>query len=117
MGHCQTPYPPVGDSVQMSCSFSVGDSKIPYPPIGDSVQVSPSVSVGDCKTPETPIDGSVSCSDVNNMYKRCTVACDSGKAFLRPVPKFYSCGPVGVWNSNSPMNRFKFPPCGGKLDK
>ena len=137
VGHCETPDPPIGDSVhvscsvsvgdyktsdtpigdsvQMSCSVSVGDYKTPDTPIGDSVQMSCSVSVGDCETPDPPIDGSVSCSDVNNLYKRCAMTCDSGMAFLRPVPKFYSCGPIGVWNTNSPMNRFKFPPCGGKL--
>ena len=81
--------------------------------------VSCSVSVGNCRTPDRPIGGKIpDCDDVNNLiYKRCSVECDIGKAFLRPVPKFYSCGPIGVWNTNSPMNRFKFPPCGGKFKK
>ncbi|KAI0221250.1 hypothetical protein LSAT2_027365 [Lamellibrachia satsuma] len=73
--------------------------------------------LGDCRTPEPPIGGkTLDCVNVYNLiYKRCSVECDSGKAFLRPVPKFYSCGPIGVWNTNSPMNRFKFPPCGGPM--
>ena len=71
--------------------------------------------MGVCKDPAAPIDGSVQCDSVDHLHRRCTVTCDSNKAFLRPVPKFYSCGPIGVWNTNSPMNRFKFPPCGRKL--
>lgn len=71
--------------------------------------------VGNCMDPNPPTDGKVNCSGVNNLYKRCMVKCDDGKAFLHPVPMFYSCGPIGLWNTNSPMDKFKFPPCGGRL--
>ena len=81
------------------------------------MDMSCSVLVGDCEKPAEPIDGSRNCNVVNDLYKRCSVTCDSDKKFLRPVPKFYSCGPIGVWNTNSPMNKFKFPPCGRKLNK
>ncbi|KAK2173063.1 hypothetical protein NP493_905g00034 [Ridgeia piscesae] len=68
---------------------------------------------GNCKTPEPPFGGTyLVCHDVNNFYKRCMVKCNDGKAFLRPVPKFFSCGPIGLWNTDSPMTTFKFPPCG-----
>ena len=71
------------------------------------------VPVGDCKDPADPIDGTAQCDSVDHVHKRCTVKCHGHKTFLRPVPKFYSCGPMGLWNTNSPMNKFKFPPCGG----
>ena len=71
---------------------------------------------GNCTDPDGPVDGSVTCSDMSNLYKRCDVTCESGKAFLRPVPKFYSCGPIGLWNTSSPLDMFKFPPCGRKLE-
>ena len=72
------------------------------------------LSVGDCTEPAPPVDGAVSCRDVNNLYRRCSVTCNDGKTFLRPVPKFFSCGPMGLWNTDSPMNTFHFPACGGK---
>ena len=61
-----------------------------------------------------PVDALVSCRDVNNLYRRCSVTCNDGKTFLRPVPKFFSCGPMGLWNTDSPMDTFHFPACGGK---
>ena len=80
-----------------------------------NVQCDYVVSVGQCETPDAPLSGSVQCEDVTGLFsKRCKVTCEAGKTFLRPVPKFYSCGLIGVWNTASPMLKFRFPPCGGR---
>ena len=72
--------------------------------------------MGQCETPDAPLAGSVQCEDVAGLFsKRCNVTCEDSKKFLRPVPKFYSCGPIGVWNTASPMLKFRFPPCGGRF--
>ncbi|KAI0210330.1 hypothetical protein LSAT2_004930 [Lamellibrachia satsuma] len=69
--------------------------------------------MGQCETPDAPLAGSVQCEDVAGLFsKRCKVTCEAGKTFLWPVPKFYSCGLIGVWNTASPMLKFRFPPCG-----
>ena len=71
-------------------------------------------SVGNCKEPEPPFDGKVNCEDVSDLFStRCNVTCKDGKKFLRPVPKIYTCGPIGLWNTESPVLKLKFPPCGG----
>ena len=70
--------------------------------------------VDQCKEPEAPFEGEVSCDDVPDLFStRCNVTCIGDKKFLRPVPKIYTCGPIGLWNTESPMLKFKFPPCGG----
>lgn len=72
--------------------------------------------VGDCKKPAPPLGGSIQeYTDFDELfYKRCRPQCPNGTAFLRPVPNFYSCGPLGVWNTTHPLSKLRFPPCGSE---
>ncbi len=71
--------------------------------------------VSDCPDVDQTSSGSVQCSSMDGMplHSKCSLACPANTAPLYPIPKFYTCGPAGVWNMAHPYIPFKPAPCGG----
>ena len=79
------------------------------------INVDLSVTVGDCPTPVASPSGTIlDCYTVDAEHQACWASCPAGKAFLRQVPKLYTCGPSGVWDTSNPFAAFTMPHCGGK---
>ena len=80
-----------------------------------TINVVYSVTVGNCPTPVASPSGTIiDCYTVDAEHQACWASCPAGKAFLRQVPKLYTCGPSGVWDTSNPFAVFTLPHCGSK---
>ena len=79
---------------------------------------------GNCETvPVAPGTGiTVDSLKTSNSFAYTKMACPSGKLPMEPVPKYFTCGPVGYWTRKNAKDAqpyiskpFRLPNCGSTI--